>query len=320
MTKINREAIKRQLTATGSEQQKLFAQAVSVRNDTLGNKVNVRGVIELSNRCVENCLYCAMRRDNPALGRYTLDQQAVLSAAQAIIQAGIPTVFLQCGESPENNRLLESVIPQIYEAHRCAIILCAGKARPEAYTRYKNAGTEGYILKFEAANPMLYESVTQAHHTKRLYCIQSIRHAGLKLGTGSIVGLPGQTLDDLVDDVLLAIETAPDYVSVSPFIPNNGTPYESLPSGDINLTLNMMAIWRSALPHALIPTVSALEYIHPDGQAAGLNAGANVVTINFTPKQSRDQYAIYAKDRFIVSLDHAYKTAEKARMVLHVVG
>jgi len=317
---FTREEIKRRLQARGKEQQELFACARQVRDHTQGKQLNIRGVIELSNSCVENCQYCAMRRDNHSLNRYILDENTVLFIAGEIIKTGIPTVFLQSGESPPCGRLLESVIPQIHEKYNCGILLCAGKRDIETYMRYKNAGADGYILKFETANASLYQGATGASLEARLTCIRDIRNAGMKLGTGSIIGLPNQTLEDIIEDVLLAARLTPDFASVSPFIPNAGTPYEAIPKGDIDLTLNMMAILRILLPDALIPTVSALEYIHPDGQAAGLNAGANVITINFTPKQSRDKYAIYAKDRFVVSLEHAYKTAEKAEMPLKLVA
>ena len=316
---FTRDEIKRYIQAKGAGQQELFERARQVRNAAQGDKLNIRGVIELSNSCVENCLYCAMRRDNRLLNRYTLDEETILSVADQIINTGISTVFLQSGESAKCGRLLESVIPKIYQKYGCDIILCAGKKDFETYRRYKKAGAAGYILKFETANPSLYENSTGAKHAERLSCIQNIRRAGMKLGTGNIAGLPNQTIDDIVGDIFLAMELAPDFVSVSPFVPNNGTPYEKAPKGDIDLTLNIMAVWRIVFPDALIPTVSALEYIHPDGQAAGLNAGANVITVNFTPKQNRDKYAIYAKDRFVVNIDHAYKTAKQAGMALNIM-
>ena len=313
---FTRGEIKNQLQASGTGQQELFERARKVRNEAHGNKLNIRGVIELSNSCVENCMYCAMRRDNRLIDRYTLDKETILSIVNQIINTGITTVFLQSGESAKCGHLLESVIPEIYQKYNCDILLCAGKKDAETYKRYKNAGANGYILKFETANPFLFENATGASHAERLSCIRSIHSSGMKLGTGNISGLPNQTLDDIVEDIFLALELSPDFLSVSPFIPNNGTPYEKDPKGNIDLTLNIMAIWRIAFPNALIPTVSALEYIHPDGQVAGLNAGANVITVNFTPKQNRDKYAIYAKDRFVVSLEHAYKTAEQAGMSL----
>ena len=316
---FTRDEIKRQLQARGAEQQELFEHARHVRNTAQGDKLNIRGVIELSNSCSENCLYCAMRRDNRLLNRYTLNEEMILAVADQIINAGIPTVFLQSGESVKCGYLLDSVIPKIYQKYNCSILLCAGKKDSETYRRYKEAGADGYILKFETANPSLYEAATGSSHAERLLCIRNIRSSGMKLGTGNIAGLPNQTLDDIVDDIFLAIELLPDFVSVSPFIPNSGTPYEKNSKGDIDLTLNIMAIWRIVFPDALIPTVSALEYIHPEGQAAGLNAGANVITVNFTPKENRDKYAIYAKDRFVVNIDHAYKTAKQAGMTLNTL-
>jgi biotin synthase len=140
----------------------------------------------------------------------------------------------------------------------------------------------------------------------------------MKLGTGNIVGLPGQTLDHIVDDIFFAYGLRPDFVSSSPLIPNEDTPFENAEYGSIDVTLNTMAILRIMLGDPLIPTVSPLEKIRPGGQLAGLNAGANVMTINFTPTEVRDNYVIYSRERFVVTLDHAHRTIDKAG--LHPVG
>ena len=134
----------------------------------------------------------------------------------------------------------------------------------------------------------------------------------MKLGTGNIVGLPGQTLDHLVDDIEFACELGPDFVSSAPFIPNENTPFQDGGFGDVNLTVNTMAIWRIMLGDPLIPTVSALEKIQRGGQLMGLNAGANVITINFTPETWRKKYGIYSKERFVVSANHAFDLIERA--------
>ena len=138
----------------------------------------------------------------------------------------------------------------------------------------------------------------------------------MKLGTGNIIGLPEQTLDTLAEDILLAQSMHPDFVSSSPFIPNEHTPLENLGQGNLQLALNSIAICRLLFPSALIPAVSALEKIHKGGQLMGLNSGANVLTINFTPKNFRDKYAIYSRERFVVSLSHARSTVADAGLPL----
>ena len=310
----SRADVTEMLLATGQAQQELFARARQVRESVFEDTLRVRGVVEISNACVKNCDYCAMRSHNAPLERYTLESGSVMRAARQILDSGISTVFLQSGQSSICDTLLHEVIPAIRAESDCEILLCVGEKPKEVYMAYRAAGADAYILKFETSNEALFASVTHSNLQKRLDCVTYIKETGMSLGTGNVVGLPGQTLDDMVNDILFAITLAPDFVSASPFIANKGTPFEYRPAGDINLTLNAIAIWRIALPHALIPTVSALEYIHPDGQAAGLCAGANVITVNFTPKTNRDQYVIYASDRFVVGLDHARKTAQKAGM------
>jgi biotin synthase len=138
----------------------------------------------------------------------------------------------------------------------------------------------------------------------------------MKVGTGNIIGLPHQSTESIVSDIRLAFKFKPDFVSAAPFVPNQGTPLQDRPFGDINLTLNTMAILRIGLKEALIPSVSALEYIRTGGQLMGLNAGANVLTINFTPQSRRRYYNIYARDRFIVTLSHAINTTKMAGLTV----
>ena len=313
----NKQFLKLMLQLKGEEQRELFNIATSIRNNAQGNGVNLRGVIEFSNRCSKNCNYCAMRRDN-CLERYTLSEDEIMLATERVINSGINTVFLQSGEFSENNDLIERIIKQIYQSFKCDIILCAGNKERDLLKKYKELGCYGYILKYETINPDIYESATGKIYSERLSCIQDIKKSGLKLGTGNIVGLPNQTIDDIVDDVIKSFELLPDFISVSPFVPSSGTPYENIPKGNIDITLNLMAIWRIAFPQIWIPTVSALELLRSGGQVEGLKAGANVITINFTPSKKREQYFIYDKKRFVVNLDHAKKTAYEAKMTLNM--
>lgn len=300
------------LTAEGELQQWLWQKARETRQTHLENQAVVRGVIEISNYCQKNCDYCAIRAVNTQIERYRFTAEEILAIAQQIAEAHIPIVFLQAGQDPQCDPILEEVIPEIKRRFNVNILLCLGERPKAVYERFAELGANSYILKFESSNPELYKQIAHTSLEKRLQCARWIQEAGLKLGTGNIVGLPHQTLDMLVDDIRLALEINPDFVSSSPFIPNQNTPLESLPYGNLNYTLNTMAIYRIALKTPLIPTVSALEKIQPGGQLMGFNAGANVITINFTPQDFQEKYLIYSQKRFVVRLNHALETLHQA--------
>lgn len=314
IAQLNDSDLQELLFAKGQLQQQLFAMARQVRREMIGDKVRMRGVIEISSFCQKKCRYCAMNCSNPRLDRYRLEPDKILEIARHIHEAGIRTVFLQSGQDPGSEAALEYVIPIIKKELGTEILLCVGEKSHEEYLRLAQLGADSYILKFETSDPKLYEEIACVPPDKRLQCIRWIQEAGLKLGTGNIVGLPKQTTQTLLEDIRLALRIKPDFVSCAPFIPNQGTPYENSPIGDLDVTFNTMAIWRIALKNCLIPTVSALEKLRPGGQLMGLNAGANVITINFTPQTCRERYAIYSKQRFVVSLEHALNTIKQAGM------
>lgn len=307
----SRVDISRLLICEGDEQQALFQAARAARQAAGMDAVKLRGVIELSNYCQKTCDYCAIRPQNKAMVRYRMDVDAILNIAAEIAAEGITTVFLQSGQDPKSDAMVLEAIPRI-RALGVNVLLNLGEKPRDTYARYVAAGADSYILKFETSDPKLYQDIVGTPLAKRLECAQWIKEVGMKLGTGNIIGLPGQTLDTLIDDIVLAQELEPDFVSSSPFIPNENTPLEHLGVGDLQLTLNSIAICRLLFPDALIPAVSALEKIQKGGQLMGLNAGANIITINFTPKDFRDKYAIYSKDRFVVGLDHARATIAAA--------
>ncbi len=300
------------LTAEGPLQQELFAHARRVRHEAGKDGVALRGVIEISNICQKGCDYCAMRAPNKVIGRYTLTVEDILLVARKIKEAGIGILFLQGGQNPESDYLIEEVVPVIRHEMGMEVLLCVGERPKEEYEKFVRLGASSYILKYETSDPELYHRITHGRLEKRLQCIEWLREAGLRFGTGNIIGLPGQTLESLANDILLDVRIKPDFVSSSPFIPNNNTPLQDSPKGSAALTLNTIAILRIILKTPLIPSVSALESVVPQGQTAGLNAGANVFTINFTPKEKRDLYRIYSASRFVVSLDHAMESMKRA--------
>ena len=302
------------LNARGAQQQELFRQARAVRAQHGANEVLFRGVIEISNHCEKACNYCAMRCQNRELDRYRMTANEILTIAAQIKSRDINTAFLQAGQDRHSDAILDEVIPAIKDGLGMNVLLCVGERPKDVYQHYVDLGADAYILKYETSDPQFYRDLAKVSPAHRLSCMQAIRDVGMRLGTGNMVGLPHQTLESVADDFFFALSVQPDFVSTAPFIPNQHTPFENCPSGDIDVALNLMALWRITLPTALIPTVSALEKLRPHGQLAGLNAGANVMTINFTPEQCRAKYAIYSEQRFVVSLKHALETIKHAGM------
>jgi biotin synthase len=300
------------LTARGELQHQLFEKARHIRQWSGMDFCLLRGVIEITNYCQKNCCYCAMRAANRFIHRYRMSLEQILEVAERIIDTGITVVFLQGGQDPKMDSVVAEAIVEIKKRYGCSVILCLGEKKPETYRMFYSAGADAYILKFETSDPLLYRAAVNANPDRRLECIRQLHDIGFKIGVGNIMGLPDQTIDSMCEDMLLSMKINPDFVSCAPFIPNQGVPFEHMPYGDLNTTLNWMAACRIFLNTCLIPSVSALEKIKKGAQLAGLNAGANVMTINFTPQKYRKQYSIYSQKRFVVSIDHALKTAEKA--------
>lgn len=311
---ITRDNLKTLLTATGELQKALFSKARAIRQANNIDHCLFRGVIEVSNYCQKKCAYCAMNAGNKSIHRYRMNAQEIVDVAETIYNSGISVIFIQSGQDPKIDPVLEEAIPAIKDKLGCSILLCIGEKKPEVYQKFYSLGADSFILKFETSDPALYKTITQSDHDRRMQCLNELRAIGYKIGVGNIIGLPNQTLDSIVKDIELSLSLSPNFVSSAPFIPNQGTPLEHLSHGDFNLTLNCMAIYRILLPTCMVPAISALEKIQKGGQVMGLNAGANVITINFTPPHYRDKYSIYSKKRFIVSLDHAIKTAESANL------
>jgi biotin synthase len=315
-TKLSPAELIELLQARGSDQEWLWAQARAARGSAGADSVVLRGVIEISSHCQKNCNYCAMRATNQALDRYRMQMDEIWQIAKEIDRGGVPILFLQGGQDPQMDAALLELLPRVKRELGLQILLCLGERPKETYAKFAAAGADSYILKFEAGTPEMYKHIAHTPLERRLQCIKDLQSLGYRVGTGNIVGLPEQTLSHLAADIRLAFDLGTDFISSSPFIPNQNTPLEHVPYGDLDLTWNTMAIYRLGRPSALIPTVSALEKIQPDGQLKGLNAGANVLTINFTPSRQRDRYAIYSEQRFIVSRDHALRTIDRAGLLL----
>jgi biotin synthase len=295
------------LCASGAAQEALFAQAREARRKYFGDRVIVRGVIEITNLCRVNCTYCPMRRDNTDQNSvFIMHPDKILEAAEQIKVVGIDVVFMQGGEVPQTTGLVAEVIPRIRKLFdgKVEILLNLGNKSKEEYALLKRAGATACILKHETSDGALHARLREEALETRLECLGSLLDLGYKVGTGTIVGLPGQTLDSLGDDILLARELGVHMTSASPFVPAPGTPLEREPACSLDRALNTIAAMRIVNPSCLIPSVSALEKVGRGGQRMGLEAGANVLTINFTPPAENRDYLIYGKNRFVVHVDH----------------
>jgi biotin synthase len=307
--------ISRLLVARGREQEELFQRATSGRRFVFGDQAFVRGVVEISNYCRKDCNYCAMRCSNRSLKRYRVTNACVMAAARRIHECSISTIMLQGGEDLQADGILDEVIPAIKHELGLVVILNVGERNRERLEAFRRLGVDAYIMKYETSDANLYDRSTRSSLQNRMQNLRWLKELGYVLSTGNIVGLPGQTPESIVNDALLSCELNPDWVSTAPFIPSVGTPWEGHPAGNIETTLNTIAIYRIMFPHALIPSVSSLNLVQPGGQLRGFEAGANVITINFTPQHLRSHYPIYSKDRFVVSIEHANEVLSKAGLV-----
>jgi biotin synthase len=292
------------LTSRGSAQLAFHDRAARATTKTFGREVFLRGVVEVSNYCRENCAYCGMRRDNRELARHRarLDQMADLLLHHR--PASITDVNIQSGEDPIVVR--EVVLPLVRILRRetpLGISVCLGTLNRSLYDELHSAGASIYILKFEIADPRLYTQM-QAPGTfdERVAHIRLLAAGGWNVSSGFIAGLPGETHGALLANFDLAGKLPLAGCSVSPFIPGDETPLANRLTADIDLTLNCMAALRLMRPHWVIPAVSALNLAAPhSGYRRGLRTGANLVTMNLTPPDLRQDYLLYKRDRFIMT-------------------
>ncbi|MCL6520534.1 MAG: [FeFe] hydrogenase H-cluster radical SAM maturase HydE [Armatimonadetes bacterium] len=280
---------------------RLLAVADQVRKEECGDDVHIRGLIEFSNICIRNCLYCGLRRENNKVRRYRMSIDEVVEAAVKVGKYGVGTVVLQSGEDPwfTAERMAE-IIQKIKSKVVCAVTLCIGERSSEDYRIMREAGADRFLLRHETANPELYRRLhPDMSFVNRLCCLNNLREHGYQVGAGNIVGLPGQSVADLADDALFVKELDADMVGIGPFIPHPNTPLANYPSGSLDMSLKMVAVVRIVTRNALIPATTAVGTVDPFGREKALMAGANVVMPNFTPLEYRVHYEIYPAKKCI---------------------
>lgn len=262
-----------------------------------GNKIYIRGLIEISNRCRNNCYYCGIRKENRNVARYELTQEEILACCREGYPMGFRTFVLQGGEAPEvkDEWIAETVAAIRREFPDCAITLSLGERLHEAYKRFFQAGANRYLLRHETHNEQHYRKLHPAEMSlaHRLQCLSRLKEIGYQVGTGIMVGSPHQTIDHLVEDIRFIEQFRPEMIGMGPFIPHRDTPFATSPPGDRELTLKLISLFRLMLPDALIPATTALATLAPDGRERGILAGANVVMPNLSPPSQRAKYSLY---------------------------
>lgn len=275
----------------------LFEKARNIRIRYYEKDIFVRGLIEFTNHCKNDCLYCGIRRGNINAQRYRLTKEQILECCSQGYNLGFRTFVLQGGEDTyyTDDRMVD-IIKSIREAHPdCAITLSIGEKSHESYLAYYNAGADRYLLRHETANADHYAKLHPQGMllSTRKQCLWDLKEIGFEVGCGFMVGSPYQTDENLAEDLLFLAELKPQMVGIGPFIPHHDTPFASEAAGTLELTLFLLGLVRLTLPAVLLPATTALGTIHPMGREKGVLAGANVTMPNLSPVSVRSKYLLY---------------------------
>lgn len=294
---LNREELLNLLESMNKEDvDYLISKAHETRMKHYGNKVYPRGLIEFTNYCKNNCVYCGIRGLNKNADRYRLSLEEILSACEEGNRLGYKTFVLQGGEDTffTDDKIVEIIKEIKNRFPDTAVTLSIGEKSYESYKRYYDAGADRYLLRHETATKELYEKLHPGmSFENRRRCLRDLKDIGYQVGAGFMVGLPGQSNEDYVNDLLFLKELEPEMVGIGPFIPQKDTPLANESRGTVETTVIMLAIVRLLLPEVLLPATTALGTIDPLGREKGLKAGANVVMPNLSPTEVRKKYALY---------------------------
>lgn len=272
----------------------LFKAADETRQKYLGDFVHLRGLLEFTNICKRNCLYCGLRKDNKNIKRYRLSYEEIMDFAEKAVSYGYKTIVLQGGEDDYFTVERMTKIIRDVKALGVAITLSIGERSYEEYKAFKEAGADRYLIRIETTDKKLYEDMDPGmSHEERKRCLKDLRDLGYEVGSGALLGLPGQTIESLADDILFFKDLDADMLGIGPFIPNEDTPLKDADGGDFTLALKMMALVRLVLPDINIPATTAMETLNKNGRVIALQCGANVVMPNITEGEYRALYALY---------------------------
>lgn len=272
----------------------IFKEADAVRKKYVGDGVHLRGLIEFSNICKCNCLYCGLQSSNKHVNRYRLSKDEILDIAKKGVDEGFKTIVLQSGEDEFfNTKLMCEIISEIKNLG-VALTLSIGEKSFEDYKAFKDAGADRYLLRIETTDKNLYKKMhPYANFDNRMRCLYDLKKLGYETGTGCLVGLPEQTLESLAEDILFCKELDADMIGIGPFIPHPDTPLKNENNGSLDLAIKVMAVTRILLKDINIPATTAMESLRSDGRLLALQSGANVVMPNLTDDCHKKMYEIY---------------------------
>jgi biotin synthase len=324
---LKREEIIELLSLPGSYTPRLLEAANRVRKEQVGDEIFLRGIIEFSNYCDRNCLYCGLRKSNAKLSRYRMSEDEIVATAAEIQKSRVPTVVLQSGEdSFYSVDVICHLIERIRKETDLIITLSIGERSLNDYKAFQQAGANRYLLKHETADAEIYKYLCPGcKWENRLQCLRWLKELGFETGTGNMVGLPGQTQETLADDLLVMKYLDADMLGIGPFIAHPDTPLAGIDNDDLELTLRVIALARLLTRNTNIPATTALATIHPQGRLQALQAGANVVMPDFTPDIFKSRYDIYPGRKDVGSAQEIINKLESdfqsiGRSLLYSVG
>lgn len=275
----------------------LFEKAVKVRKQRYGTDIYMRGLVEFTNYCKNDCYYCGIRKSNANADRYRLSKEQILECCRAGYVLGFRTFVLQGGEDGyyTDERIVDIIRNIKQEYPECAITLSIGEKSYDSYRKFYDAGADRYLLRHETADDTHYRNLHPINLDlgNRKQCLRNLKDIGFQTGCGFMVGSPGQTAECLAKDMMFLKELNPHMVGIGPFIPHKDTPFANEKSGTLEMTLFMLGLIRLTLPNVLLPATTALGTIHPLGRELGIKAGANVVMPNLSPGNVRKKYMLY---------------------------
>lgn len=300
----------------------LFELARTIQKQQFGNKIYTRGLIEFTNYCKNNCLYCGIRRDNSKADRYRLTLEEILDCCKSGYELGFRTFVLQGGEDGyyTDERLVEIISTIKKEYPDCAITMSVGERSYDSYLKMFKAGADRYLLRHETADEVHYGMLhpVELSAQNRKECLYNLKKIGYQTGTGFMVGSPGQTSEHLAEDMIFIRELNPHMVGIGPFVPHHETPFAEEAGGTVELTLYMLGLLRVMLPQVLLPATTALGTIDSKGREKGILAGANVVMPNLSPTNVRKKYELY--DNKICTGDEAAECRQCLNRRMESIG
>ncbi len=284
-------------TYTKSDLEYAQSRGKAIASEYFGNKIYIRGLIEFTNICKNDCLYCGLRCSNQRIERYRLSKDEILECAEIGYNSGFRTFVLQGGEDLyfDDDKICNIVNSLKVKYPDCAVTLSIGEKSKASYKAFFDAGADRYLLRHETANKEHYAKLHPENLSlsTRMECLYNLKEMGFQTGCGLMVGSPYQTFETLADDMVFMQKFKPHMAGIGPFIPHRDTPFKNEPQGSLELTLFILALVRIMLKNVLLPSTTALGTIAPNGREIGVLSGANVIMPNLSPKSVRDKYMLY---------------------------